>query len=69
MFNDCENGAIPGLGETYNMDMVFDDLLDQQRDIYFEGGDHSTLVHVNHAQFSELMAGYKHSRFSAQAIH
>ncbi|NQZ11163.1 MAG: YbaK/EbsC family protein, partial [Algicola sp.] len=58
LFNDCEQGAIPGLGDSYNIDVVFDDLLDQQRDIYLEGCDISTLVHLKQAEFHRLMAGH-----------
>lgn len=69
MFNDCEKGAIPPIGDSYNMDMVFDDLLDQQNDVYLEGGDHSTLVHLEQSEFRRLMQGHKHSRFSAEVFH
>lgn len=69
MFDDCDKGAIPALGDSYHIDVVFDDLLEKQRDVYMEGGDHSTLVHLKQDEFNRLMAGYKHSRFSAQKIH
>jgi Ala-tRNA(Pro) deacylase len=69
MFNDCENGAVPPLGQSYNMDMVYDDALTEQRDVYLEGGDHATLVHMMHDDFNRLMAGHWHSRFSAEVFH
>ena len=36
-----------------------------QPDVYFEGGDHATLVHVSQAQFAELTAAAPHIRFAA----
>ena len=34
-------------------------------DIYLEGGDHMTLVHVSRTQFARLMSEAQHGRFSA----
>lgn len=68
MFVDCEQGAIPPMGDSYNIEMVFDDLLEDLHDIYMEGGDHSTLVHLERDEFRRLMSGHKHSRFSAQTV-
>jgi Ala-tRNA(Pro) deacylase len=69
MFNDCEHGAVPPLGQSYNIDIVYDDLLDIQGDVYLEGGDHTTLIHLKHDDFSRLMKDNKHSRFSAEVFH
>ena len=69
LFDDCERGAIPALGQSYHMDMVYDELLDQQQDVYLEAGDHRTLIHLRHDDFFRLMKDYKHSRFSSQVFH
>ncbi len=69
LFGDCAKGAVPSLGESYNMETVFDDLLSEQHDVYLEGGDHSTLVHLTQDEFKRLMQGHRHSRFSAQVFH
>lgn len=69
LFGDCDKGAVPPMGESYNMEMVFDDLLEELQDVYLEGGDHSTLVHLRQAEFHRLLQGHKHSRFSAQVFH
>ncbi|MCE9687112.1 YbaK/EbsC family protein [Shewanella sp. AS16] len=69
MFDDCEHGAIPPVAAAYNMDVVYDDLLLQSKDIYFEAGDHSHLVHVSHKDFSKLVSGAKHLRFSHEVFH
>jgi len=63
-FEDCARGAIPPIGECYGLDMIVDDSIKHQPEIYFEGGDHGTLVHVSHAQFANLTATAWHGRFS-----
>ena len=65
LFEDCACGAIPAVGECYGLDMVIDDSLEDQPEVYFEGGDHATLVRMSHAQFAGLMASARHGRFSA----
>lgn len=58
LFPDCEEGAIPGLGEAFHMDVMVDSaLLDNGMDVYIEGGDHSHLVHLSHKDFTKLMVG------------
>ncbi|MCG7499437.1 YbaK/EbsC family protein [Vibrio sp. Of7-15] len=69
LFQDCEEGAIPPLAQAYNMDVVYDDRLSSESDVYLEGGDHVYMVHLKGSEFSELMKGTKHMRFSHQAYH
>ncbi|WP_076407957.1 aminoacyl-tRNA deacylase [Shewanella sp. UCD-KL12] len=69
MFNDCENGAIPPLGGAYNLEAVYDDLLIEAKDIYFEAGDHDSLVRISRKDFVTLIKDAKHLRFSHQNIH
>jgi Ala-tRNA(Pro) deacylase len=64
LFPDCALGAVPAVGECYDLDVVVDDSIEEQPDVYLEGGDHMTLVHLDHAQFSRLMAEARHGRFS-----
>jgi len=64
LFGDCELGAIPALGKPYGMEMVVDDSLDEQPDVYFEAGDHMSLIHVNATAFQRLTAEARHGRFS-----
>lgn len=64
LFADCEVGAIPALGSAYGLDVVLDDSLGDQPDIYFEGGDHASLVHVTGEAFTRLMADARRGRFS-----
>jgi Ala-tRNA(Pro) deacylase len=66
LFQDCTRGALPAVGECYGLDMVVDDSIEQQPEVYFEGGDHGTLIHMSHAQFATLTATARHGRFSVQ---
>ncbi|NQU57386.1 MAG: YbaK/EbsC family protein [Rhodospirillales bacterium] len=64
LFEDCDPGAVPPIGAAYGMKVLWDDSLSGQPDIYFEGGDHRTLIHISGDDFSKLMAGAKHGVFS-----
>ncbi len=66
LFQDCVRGAIPAVGECYGLDLVVDDSIDEQPEVYFEGGDHSTLVHMSRAQFAGLTATARHGSFTAR---
>ncbi len=63
-FQDCENGAIPAIGPAYNMEMIWDDQFLGNKDIYFEAGDHQTLVHVSGEDFQQLAGDATHDRIS-----
>jgi Ala-tRNA(Pro) deacylase len=65
LFEDCAVGAVPPVGKCYGLDVVLDDSLGVQPEVYLEGGDHQTLVHVSRDQFARLMEGARHARFSA----
>ena len=69
MFNDCQRGAIPSLGSAFNLEAVYDDLLVEAKEIYFEAGDHTSLVHINRSDFIKLIKNAKHLRFSHQGVH
>ncbi|WP_019170445.1 aminoacyl-tRNA deacylase [Pseudaminobacter salicylatoxidans] len=64
LFPDCDTGAVPIFGAPYRVACVVDDELDMRKDIYFEGGDHRTLVHVSRDGFERLMYGIPHGRIS-----
>ena len=64
LFPDCAPGAVPPVGECYELDVIIDDSIQAQPDVYLEGGDHTTLVHMDQAQFARLMAEARHGRFS-----
>ena len=58
------NMMVPAAGDAYGMQMIVDDSLSAQEDVYFEAGDHSALVHMRGADFRTLMAHAEHGRFS-----
>ena len=62
IFSDCAHGAVPALGDAYNIPMLVDDSLLRMPDVYFEGGDHEDLVHVQGQAFLELMRTAQHGR-------
>ena len=64
VFSDCILGAIPPLGTPYGLKVIVDDSLHNQPDVYFEGGDHMTLIHMDKDEFARLTAGARHGRFS-----
>ncbi len=64
LFDDCELGAIPPVGAAYGLKVMLDESLTDQEDVYFEGGDHRNLVHVNSAAFAKAMEGAERGRFS-----
>jgi Ala-tRNA(Pro) deacylase len=65
LFEDCAPGAIPPIGECYGLDAVVEPSICYQPEVYFEGGDHATLVHMSRTQFAELTANAPHARFAA----
>ncbi len=67
LFQDCAVGAVPPVGKCYGLDVIVDESIEAQPEVYLEGGDHQTLVHMNQAQFARLMADARHARFSAHA--
>jgi Ala-tRNA(Pro) deacylase len=64
LFLDCARGAIPPIGKCYGLDVVIDESVDEQPDVYMEGGDHETLIHMRHTQFARLTMDAAHGRFS-----
>ena len=69
MFSDCEHGAIPPVGDAFNMHMICDELLDQLDYVYLEAGDHRQLLRINHEDFETMAANSKHLRFSSEVFH
>ena len=55
IFDDCEVGAVPALGQVYGVPVIFDDALGKLDDIYLESGDHENLIHLDQGGFQTLM--------------
>jgi Ala-tRNA(Pro) deacylase len=67
LFIDCEAGAVPALGGAYGLKVIVDDSLASQPEMYIEGGDHSSMVHISGAAFRDLFADARHAHFTAPA--
>jgi Ala-tRNA(Pro) deacylase len=65
VFRDCDRGAIPPVGACYGLNVIIDDSIARQPDLYFEGGDHATLVHMSGSEFARLNPQAQHGSFSA----
>lgn len=55
MFPDCAPGAVPAIGDAYGIPTWWDRHLADWNDVYFEGGDHRTLVHLSGTEFADVM--------------
>ena len=64
VFNDCQPGAIPALAQAYGIPVIVDDSLSSQSDIYFEGGSHTDIVHIEGSEFDYIMQQSIHGSFS-----
>jgi len=66
IFADCTVGSLPPLPGAYGLTAVVDDSLEGCDDIYFEGGDHSSLVRLSGASFKRLLGGAPHAHISVR---
>ena len=64
LFSDCDIGAVPPVGSAYDVPVILDESLGDAKEVYFEGGDHRTLVHVSGADFLNLMKDARVAKFS-----
>jgi len=68
LFQDCELGAIPGMGQAYHMPMMLDDALLEQDKVYIEAGDHEHLLGFEHDDFINLMKQMPHGQISGPRL-
>lgn len=64
LFRECEPGVVPGLPNAWGVEMVWDDDLMAQPDIYLEAGDHERLLHIETRYLRELFGDAPHCHFS-----
>ncbi len=69
LFNDCQLGAVPPVSHAYQMDTIYDDLLLEAEDVFLEAGDHLSLIHLKHQEFTKLVQYCRHGRFSGEVFH
>ncbi len=62
-FPDCDAGAIPPLGPAYGVKTLMDEALASLAYVYFESGDHRTLIRVDGVDFLELLRGVRRGYF------
>lgn len=62
-FPDCDQGAIPPLGPAYGMETVLDEALAALAFVYFESGDHRTLIQMDTDAFLGLLDGARRGHF------
>ncbi|MDZ7804568.1 YbaK/EbsC family protein [Thiohalophilus sp.] len=62
LFNDCDPGALPPLGDAYGIATVVDESLEECPEVYLEAGDHEDLIHLKGTAFRRLMRGSQHAR-------
>lgn len=63
VFDDCEPGAVPPIGEAFGIETLLDKALTSLANVYFEAGDHEQLVHVSGDDFLKLLAGARRGYF------
>lgn len=67
LFEDCDLGAVPPVGAAYGLEVVLDTSLADLPDVYFEGGDHRSLIRVTGDAFQALMKDARRGRLSHHA--
>ncbi|NQY64194.1 MAG: YbaK/EbsC family protein [Alteromonadaceae bacterium] len=68
LFPDCEQGAIPGIGEIFKINMLVDDALLNAEQIYIEAGDHCHLVKINQRQYTNILLDIPHGNICGATI-
>lgn len=64
LFDDCEAGAVPPVGQAYGYEVIVDERLDRRDEVFIEAGDHLNLLHLDHGDFEKLMGGARRGRIS-----
>jgi Ala-tRNA(Pro) deacylase len=65
LFPDCDLGAVPAVPAAYAVDAFVDESFDTQAEIYLEGGDHRSLVHMSGEAFRSIMQDARRARIAA----
>jgi Ala-tRNA(Pro) deacylase len=64
LFSDCEEGAIPPVGQAYGLETIVDNCLGECPDLYLEAGDHEDFIHLQSASYLKLMSEVPHAKIS-----
>lgn len=65
LFPDCDTGAIPALAGAYAVDTFIDESFDAQPEVFLEGGDHRSLVHMTGEAFRSIMKDARRASIAA----
>ena len=57
LFDDCDLGAVPPVGKAYRLETIIDEALQRPAEIYFEAGDHESVVEMSGMDFLSLFRG------------
>lgn len=63
LFDDCDLGAAPPVGQAYDIPTIVDKSLAGLDKIWFEAGDHKNLVEMRGKDFDKLMKSADHGSF------
>ncbi len=55
VFIECETGAVPPIGELFDIDVYVDDVIKYQDEIAFSAGNHSELIKMRYDDFENLV--------------
>jgi Ala-tRNA(Pro) deacylase len=55
------------VGDGYALDVIVDDSINEQPEVYREGGNHATSISLDCVQIAILMAEARHRRFGVDA--
>jgi len=66
LFWDCAPGAVPAIGKCYALEAIIDESINDAPEIYMEGGDHTTLIHMGQSQFAQITGQAPRARFSVR---
>ena len=66
LFAHCAPGAVPPVGTCYALDAIIDESINEQPEVYIEGGDHTTLIHMDQSQFARLTTQAQRGRFNVR---
>lgn len=69
LFSECDPGVVPGLPNAWGVEMVWDDALLAQPDIFLEAGDHKRLLHIETRYLREAFSDAPHCSFSQPRMH
>ena len=66
LFSDCDPGTMPCLTTAWGVEMVWEDELLSQPDLYLETGDDTRLLHVETRALAGILVKMPHCHFSKE---